>query len=87
MMLPEFNGFAIPAVDLECDQLAELEVLDPEAGDPAEWPAWTDAERWEPTPDPRDVEDAYRQCQYQDWLEQEHRFTDRDLMAAGLIPG
>jgi hypothetical protein len=30
------------------DQLTEIRtILDPEWGDPAEWPEWTDSDRWE----------------------------------------
>jgi hypothetical protein len=33
------------------DQLIEIRTLDdPACGDPAEWPEWTDADRWEPGP-------------------------------------
>lgn len=108
-MLPEFGGFAIPAVDIELDQLNECEAPDIEAGDPALWPAWTDADRWEPEPEPfqpspedwesfhewareidardRDLEDAHREADYQAWCDEQSRYTDQDLQAAGLIPG
>jgi hypothetical protein len=33
------------------DQIIECTACDPDAGEPADWPAWTDACRWEPTPD------------------------------------
>ena len=50
MILPEDeNGFAIPSADLLADQLTECTALDLEAGDPAEWPDWTDADVWEPS--------------------------------------
>jgi hypothetical protein len=29
------------------DQLAECELLDPEAGEPEDWPGWTDEVTWE----------------------------------------
>ncbi len=60
-MLPELNGYAIPAADLLCDQLCDCGFDDPEWNDPAEWLSWTDADRFElgaeaipdaPVPDP-----------------------------------
>lgn len=35
----------------------------------------------------QDLEDAYRECQYHDWLAEQAKFTDADLLAAGGIPG
>ena len=45
-MLPEFNGHAIPQMDLEYDRLVECELCDPLGGDPATWPEcpWIDGE-------------------------------------------
>src|SRR4051794_33755615 len=41
-MLCDVDGFAIPfAAD---DAVIECGACDPEYGDPAEWPAWTDAD-------------------------------------------
>jgi len=45
-MLPQDeDGFAIPACDLLSDFLCEHQ-CDPDEGDPAEWPEWTDDGRW-----------------------------------------
>lgn len=132
------DGFAIPAADVLSDFFAE-HGDDPFEGDPAEWPAWTDASRWtigadtvhqalaeirhtaaylgddspvnghaleaalyEPTEQDwadfhawcrdqdernQDLEDARRASEWQDILEGIARFTDEDLMAAGLPAG
>jgi hypothetical protein len=145
-VLPEIDGFAIPAADLLTDFFAEHSD-DPEAGPPESWESWTDAERWwtigpdavhqalakirhtaaylgddppvkghaleaaadtleaalyEPTEQDwadfhawcrerdernQDLEDARRESEYQDMLERSARFTDQDLMAAGLPVG
>jgi hypothetical protein len=45
----DFDGTYIPfAAD---DAYIELELLDPEAGEPEEWDSWTDEFRWEPSDD------------------------------------
>jgi len=41
------NGYAIPAADLLSDFLTDNDANDPAAGDPAEWPEWTDQDVWE----------------------------------------
>lgn len=54
-MLPEdaATGYAIPAADLLADFLIENDANDPDAGDPAGWPAWTDCDpQWALGPDP-----------------------------------
>ena len=46
-MLHEPEDFSTPfAGD---DGVIECTACDPDAGEPADWPAWTDADRWEPT--------------------------------------
>jgi len=49
------SGYAIPAADLLCDALCECELLDPEWGDPLDWPAWTD-QRFTLGPDPDELQ-------------------------------
>jgi len=54
-MLPEdaATGYAIPAADLLADFLIENDANDPDAGDPAGWPGWTDCDpQWALGPDP-----------------------------------
>ena len=50
---------------------------------------WADFHAWCREQDERnqDLEDAYRESQYQDLLEGIARFSDADLMAAGLPVG
>jgi len=44
--LPEGpDGYAIPRADLLHDQITECGLNDPDFGDPATWPSWTDHER------------------------------------------
>jgi hypothetical protein len=43
------QGYAIPWV--ADDPITECGIGDADYGDPAEWPAWTDEGRWEPTDD------------------------------------
>jgi hypothetical protein len=74
---------------------------DPEIDDPGDDPVVVPAS-FEPTPEDwasfhawyreqderdRDLEEAYRESQYQDWLERSCRFSDADLIAAGQYPG
>jgi hypothetical protein len=35
----------------------------------------------------QDLEDMHRECEYQDWLEEQSKFTDADLAACGLPVG
>lgn len=64
------------ALDLLADALTEH---NPDASDPASWPAWTDAERWtsEPyTPTPEDEADYRAWCQEVDRRQRESDFLD-----------
>ncbi len=111
------DGYAIPDCDRWLDQLNECGMDDEDFGDPADWPEWTDADRWElsrqdppPEPEPpfepseqdwaefhawcreqdarnQDLEDAHRECEWQDLMERQSRYTDVDLQAAGLPVG
>src|SRR4051794_8354318 len=40
------QGYLVPAVDLELDELYELGFDIPDYGDPADWPEWTDHFCW-----------------------------------------
>lgn len=61
MSLPSTADYATPwTAD---DVIIECEAIDPEAGDPQDWPSWTDADRYEPSPD--DV--AWHAEQVEDW--------------------
>jgi hypothetical protein len=55
------DGYAIPQADLLHDFLVE-HPDDPDEGDPADWPAWTDTGFWclgpDPDPDPLPGEEA-----------------------------
>jgi hypothetical protein len=64
--LPEYQGYAIPACDILADQLAECELLDDDAGDPADWPAWTDRDTWDVGPGDS-TEEALRDLRYSLW--------------------
>jgi hypothetical protein len=44
MTLPDATFDVYFATD---DQIIECTATDPHAGDPADWPSWTDADRWE----------------------------------------
>ena len=46
-MLHTIETFATPFAD--DDPVIECGARDPEYGDHAEWPAWKNQERWEPT--------------------------------------
>ncbi len=70
-MLPEINADCIP----QFDSLIELGTDDPDYGDPVGWPAWVDADRWEPNepesfePSQEDVAWLNEQPTLDDWLE------------------
>ena len=48
-MLHDTNGFSTPFADH--DAVIECGCIDPDHGEPGTWPAWTDADRWEPGPE------------------------------------
>ena len=64
-MLHETETYATPfAAD---DQYIEFDPSDPSFGEPEGWPAWTDADRYEPSPE--DV--AWLAEQTEEWIEYE----------------
>jgi hypothetical protein len=86
--------YAIPFADH--DALIECGACDPEYGEPADWDDWTDADRYEPTPN--DIaflnQNAYGSEPFepsdQDWDDYGRwagAIADDDLAAAGLPVG
>jgi hypothetical protein len=68
------EGFAIPFSD--DDVIIECGACDPDHGEPAEWPAWTDAARWEPSQE--DWEDYRQWCEHVDRLDAIRRMEDSE---------
>ena len=60
---------------------------EPEASDPATWPAWTDADRWELGPDPDDERFDYTAEDEAWWTEQTRQAEDMTPASGGAPAG
>jgi hypothetical protein len=82
----------VRAVDLDIAAELEMERDDPDAGRPADWPAWTDADVWEPNEglvDPADADEDLEPAPLltlADWIEaQARRYQDLATDAGAML--